>query len=174
MKKIILITLFALLFTSCTGNVSPDNLDFNKSFTLTTEIEYNGAVSTADFTRTSVGEWEGVLTAPYALQGMQVSFTPTEMKVSYADFGVDLGESIPPEINVSAFMMIKTLESAFTMQNVNAVGGRDGIEISGMFDGDSYVLRLDKEGIPLSLEMPRRQLKVTFSGVTASTFRVLP
>jgi hypothetical protein len=174
MKKIITVLIIALVFTSCAGRMNPDNLNFNKSFSFTTEIEFGGAASTAEFTRTAIGEWEGVLTAPYALQGMRVMFTPTEMTVSYSDFVVDLGDESPPEINVSAFVMIKTLESAFMMQDVNVTAGKDSIEVAGMFDGNAYVLRLDKDGMPALLEVPGRQLRVNFTGATAVNFRLEP
>jgi hypothetical protein len=169
MKIIVFLVLSALLLTSCAGGADLDNLDFNRAISFTAEIEYNNSKVTADFNRTAIGEWAGVLTAPYALQGMKVNFTPTEMTVSYSDFDVSFNEA-PTDINVSAFVMIKTLENAFMLQGVNITGGREGIEVAGIFDGDSYVLRLDKDGIPLSLEVPRTQLRVSFTSVRTAKF----
>ena len=162
---VIIIALLVMLSSGCAGGADPDNLDFDRAFSFTAEIIYNDSVSAADFARTAPDVWTGTLTAPYALQGMQVAFTPAEMTVSYSGFDVDFSEDTPPEINVSAFLMIKTLENAFALQGVNVSGGRDSIELAGTFDGDSYVLRLDRDGLPVSLEVPRRQLRVTFSEV---------
>jgi hypothetical protein len=173
MTRIILSAVIcALLLASCAGSADPDSLDFDRAFSFTAEIEYAGSTSTADFARTAAGEWDGIITAPFSLQGVNINYTPDEMSVSYSDFAVNIDPGTAPDINVSAFLMFKTLENAFALQNVSIASGRDSIEISGMFDGDSYILRLDREGLPVSLEIPRRQLWVTFSGVTTS--KLLP
>ncbi|MCL2697324.1 MAG: hypothetical protein FWE74_04505 [Oscillospiraceae bacterium] len=171
MKKFSLIVLavIALVCTACNGNVNPDTLDFDRSYSFTAALEYNGSSSTAQFTRLAPDEWSGTLTEPYALQGVEIVYTPLEMSISYAGFSVDYGDA-PPDINVTAFMMLCALESAFKGDGVTVTTGKDWVEITGRTDGDTYVLKLDRTGLPVSLDVPGRQLKVSFTDVSVKGF----
>ena len=174
MRKIILLALIistiALFFTSCNGALDPDDLDFNKSYSFDVRLNYNGASSVANFTRTASGAWTGTLTEPYALQGVQVIFSPAEMTVSYSDFAVKYGGDSQPDFNITAFVMLEALENAFGRNYSAIFGSKNGFEITGITDGDNYVLRLDANGLPTSLEIPNQQLKAEFTGVQASRF----
>jgi len=66
--------------------------------------------------------------------------------------------------------MLQALESAFASEDVSISSGKDWVEIAGNHDGSVYILRLDKSGLPVSLDIPGRQLKVTFSEVSAVNF----
>lgn len=173
MRKFILtaaVILAAVLFTSCSGRLDPDDLDFYKAFTFDARLEYNGSGSAANFSRTAAGTWTGTLTEPYALQGVKVDFSPSEMTVSYSDFAVRYGGDAPPDFNITAFVMFGALENAFGGRYSTVYAGKDGFEITGIADGDNYVLRLDKDGLPTSLEVPGQQLKAVFTGVEAKSF----
>ncbi|MDR2533064.1 MAG: hypothetical protein LBC82_09520 [Oscillospiraceae bacterium] len=177
MKKyylVLLIITAVLLASSCSPGMNPDDLDFDKSFSFTAELQYSGRGSVAQFMRTAPGEWNGTLVEPFALQGVEIAYSPLEMSVSYAGFAVNYGADSPPDINITAFVMIRVLESAFNSEDAGVTSGRDWIEITGIYDGDTYVLRLDKEGSPISLSVPNRQLKVVFSEVTTAQFNAAP
>jgi len=172
MKKMFSIALiiFALLCTACNSGIDPDDLDFDRSFSLTANLEYNGRGSVAQFARTAPGQWSGTLVEPYSLQGVEIAYSPLEMSVSYAGFAVNHGDDSPPDINITAFVMLAVLESAFLSEDVSISSGKDWVEIAGSHDGGVYVLRLDRNGLPVSLSIPNQQLKVTFSEVTAMNF----
>jgi hypothetical protein len=165
-----LIIITALLGTSCSGILGVGDLDFDKSFSFTAELSYNGRESVAQFSRTAPGEWSGTLVEPYALQGVEIAYSPLEMSISYSGFSVGYGEDTPSDINVTAFVMLRVLESAFGSDDVSISSGKDWIEIAGIHDGDAYTLRLDKNGNPASLNVANRQLSVTFSDVASASF----
>jgi hypothetical protein len=171
MRKFYLIALavIALVCTACSGNVNPDNLDFDRAFSFTASFEYGERTSSAQFTRLAPDEWSGTLTEPYALQGVEISYTPLAMNVSYSGFTVDFGDA-PDDVNVMAFVLFCALESAFRGDGVTVTTGKDWVEITGRTDGDTYILMLDRVGLPTSLEVPNRQLRITFSDVTARGF----
>ncbi|MCL2638370.1 MAG: hypothetical protein FWD48_08360 [Oscillospiraceae bacterium] len=169
LTALVILAAFALLCTACSGNVNPDSIDFDRSYSLTAQFEYGGNSSTAQFTRTAPDEWSGTLTEPYSLQGVEISYTPLEMSVSYSGFSVDL-DSAPPNVNVTAFLMLCALESAFKGDATSVTSGKDWVEITGRTDGDTYVLTLNRVGLPVSLDVPARQLKITFSDVTVKNF----
>jgi len=167
MRKLCLaaLTVFVVLIcSSCYMGINPGTLDFEKSFSFTAALEYNGSSCEAGFTRGAVDKWEGMITRPYALQGVRIDFTADEMKIAYSGFTVDSGT------DTAAFTVIKCLENAFKKQDVNISAGREKIEITGAADGALYILTLDKSGLPASLEVPDKKLKVIFSDVKASAF----
>ncbi|MCL2694640.1 MAG: hypothetical protein FWE60_06005, partial [Oscillospiraceae bacterium] len=145
MRKISLIALliiFALICTSCNTQATPENLDFDFAFSFTAELEYNGAASKAQFTRTAADNWTGTLSEPYALQGVFIDYKPEEMTVSYSDFAVryggDLPNGLPPDINITAFVMIEALESAFRKDSISVTSTKETIEVRGITDSDNY------------------------------------
>ncbi|MCL2108885.1 MAG: hypothetical protein FWH20_06015 [Oscillospiraceae bacterium] len=160
---IILAISTALICVSCKTTLDPDRLDFERGFEFEAHLEYGGASSTANFTRLSTGAWSGVLTEPYALQGVQINFSPTEMKVSYSDFAV--------EYSGVAFVMLNALENAFTKNYTTITGGKSGFEITGTTNDGNYILRLDQNGLPTSLEIAGQNLKVEFANVNAAPFK---
>ncbi|MDR2559282.1 MAG: hypothetical protein LBC86_07060 [Oscillospiraceae bacterium] len=170
MRKFYLIALIiiALTVTAC-GGVDLENLDLNKSFSFTAQLEYGGRSSAAHFTRSAPGEWSGTLTDPYALQGISIIYAPPEMSVSYSGFSADHSDT-PSDINVTAFVMFCALESAFKGDGITVTSGKNFIEITGRTDGDTFILRLDKDGFPMMLDVPNRQLKIAFSEVTVRDF----
>jgi hypothetical protein len=172
MKKIFsLILVIALIctFTACNNGVNPNNIDFNQSYSFTAELESGGRTTSAYFTRTAPDEWSGTLNAPFSLQGVEIAYTPLEMSISYAGFSSDLSDS-GSDINVTAFMLFSALEHAFKGGEVSISSGKDWVEITGVTDGDVYILRLDRYGLPVTLEVPSRRLSVSFSDVTTADF----
>jgi hypothetical protein len=167
--SLIVLIIIALICTACSTNVNPDNLDFDKSFSFTANLEYHGRNSAAQFTRTAPDEWSGTLNEPYALQGVEIAYTPLEMSISYAGFAVDYNE-LPPDINVTAFVMFSALENAFRGEDTGITSGKDWVEIAGKSDGSTYIFRLDRYGNPATLDVPGRQLKVIFTDVVAVSF----
>ncbi|MCL2078132.1 MAG: hypothetical protein FWH08_06995 [Oscillospiraceae bacterium] len=178
MRKIylVLITVFALLIcVSCYAGLGIGNLDLNQSYSFTVNMEYNGASSTAELTRTAMDRWEGALTAPYALQGVGIEYTPLEMSISYSGFTVRHELDSSGEFNIVVSFMFRAFEHAFKdSEEVNISSGRDFIEITGAIDGDVYILTLDKAGLPTSLEIPSRQFRAVFTEVTAERFVETP
>jgi hypothetical protein len=143
--------------------VNPENLDFNKTFTFTAKLEYNGVASTAQFARTAVDTWAGILTEPYALQGVELAYTPLEASISFGGFAVSHGED--SDAGVVAFAMIEALESAFRKDAISVTAGKDRIEITGGAGAEFYILTLDMSGLPTSLSMPERKIKADFSDI---------
>ncbi|MCL2698586.1 MAG: hypothetical protein FWE74_10975 [Oscillospiraceae bacterium] len=170
MKRFFLLVLIiiAVICTSCSGNVNPNSINFNQSYSFNAELGYNDRTTSAFFTRTAPDEWSGSLNAPFSLQGVEIAFTPQEMSISYEGFSSDLSDT--PDINVTAFMLFSALEHAFKGSDVSIASGKDWVEITGLTNGDVYVLRLDKFGLPVTLEVPGRRFKVTFSDVTTADF----
>jgi hypothetical protein len=154
----------ALICTAC-GGVDPENLDLNKSYSFNAELNYGERTSSAHFTRSAPGEWSGTMTDPYALQGISIIYTPLEMSVSYSGFSSDFSET-PNDINVTAFVVFCALESAFKGDGVTVTSGKNFIEITGRTDGDTFILRLNRDGLPATLDVPGRQLTVTFTDVS--------
>ena len=168
-KKIFLVVLIiiAIICTSCSGNVNPNSINFNQSYSFNAEMSYNDRTTGAFFTRTAPDEWSGSLSDPFSLQGIEIAFTPLEMTISYEGFTSDLSGT---DINVTAFILFSALEHAFKGGDVSISSGKDWVEITGLISGDVYVLRLDKYGLPVTLEVPARRLSVSFSDVTTTNF----
>ncbi|MCL1823794.1 MAG: hypothetical protein FWG44_06285 [Oscillospiraceae bacterium] len=166
-KFVILTVISALIFTSCFGGISFDNLDFDKAYSFTARLEYENTSCTARFTRSARGSWEGELIEPYALQGISINYTPAEMTVSYADFAVNSDSDFTSGVNITAFVMLKVLECAFAKEDVTVSSGKNAVEITGTADNNNYILIVDKAGLPVSLEVTNKQLRVTFTEVRA-------
>ncbi|MCL2018991.1 MAG: hypothetical protein FWG70_04450 [Oscillospiraceae bacterium] len=167
---LIILAFFSLTLASCNGRMRPENLDLNRSFTFTAALEYNGRSSVAELVRTKPGEWNGTLVEPYALQGVEFVYAPPETSVSYGGFTISHDADAMSDLNITAFMILKSLENAFASEKSGFTYGKDWVEITGTLDGNIYVLKLDKDGFPLSLDIPNQQLKATFSGVSAVGF----
>jgi hypothetical protein len=165
---LVLLIIIALFCTAC-GGVDPENLELDKSYSFNASLEYGERTSSAHFTRSAPGEWSGTLTDPYALQGISIIYTPLEMSVSYSGFSSDFSET-PNDVNVTAFVMFCALESAFKGDGITVTSGKNSIEITGRTDGDTFILKLDRDGIPTTLDVPGRQLKITFSDVILKDF----
>lgn len=177
MKKrlCVVAAIFLVLFiqTGCSAlsGLNAENINLEKAFSLTAEIKYQNAdIIKGTFERTSVGIWKGVLTEPFALQGISLDYTNGALVLSCAGISVEpSGSGV-----IAARLMFDALESAFTKTAVDIKAAGASIEVSGINGNGAYILTIDKTtGLPISMTVPDRNLSISFTEVTAADFNAV-
>jgi hypothetical protein len=160
--------LIMLFLTACSGitSVNPERLKLDKSYTFTANIDYGTQNAVAQFVRLSANSWEIVLTEPFALEGVKLSYENGEITTQFEEMDAIMSSGNVAEAIITAF------ESAIIGENRQAVSNGENIIISSK-TGSLYELTLTKSDLqPLSMKIPAQNITVEFSGV--QTAQIVP
>ncbi len=164
----LLIIIAVTLIGSCDVIGGMDLTDLNRGYSFNAEIMYEKETTRGSFTRNSEGKWEGIMTDPYALQGIGVAYDGGEVNMNLGDFAFTAAD----EFNLAPRLMLGSFENAVLKDNVNISSNKDCVEVKGNIGDDEYIMTFTKHNnIPISLEIPKKKLKVIFTEAVVGDFK---
>ncbi|MCL1903112.1 MAG: hypothetical protein FWF94_01680 [Oscillospiraceae bacterium] len=158
-----------IVFTACSGvaTINPDKLKIDKAYKFAANITYNDFVFAAEFERKDADAWEVVLTEPFEVEGIQLTYNGGEL-TAVVD-GLDNSRALPD--SNAATHIIKAFENAINGEGREVVAYGEEIRISSRAGGSafSYELTFNKQTLePISISIHERGLKADFSEVQVS------
>jgi hypothetical protein len=169
MKKITaaltIIALFTL--TSCSGisSMNPDKLKIDKAYKFTVDIQYDEFSASGQFERIAAGMWEITMTAPFALEGMTMTYSNGHISSQYEQMSAVMSD------DSVAMMIIAAFENAVDGEGREIISTKEEIRITSRAGNPAraYELILDKKSLtPLSLKIADAKLSAEFSQVQIS------
>lgn len=160
-------TLCAVSLASCSGQgfLAPAPPNLNKQFSLTARVTSGDSSFTADFSRTSAGQWQVTVTEPYEVQG--VTFTYSGGSVSAA-FGELTADALTADFAASPpALMISALENTVQDSAANV-----------SYQADTYTVRSGSctltfsqgSAAPIAMELPNLKAEITDFKITGDIF----
>ncbi|MBQ8623775.1 MAG: hypothetical protein IJ424_05265 [Oscillospiraceae bacterium] len=130
-------------------------------FCATAQIEFDDMVYEAVVERYADSQWRVEFLAPDAVKGLIFTVEGDEIEISFngLHFTFDT-EKFPVGSVVS--MLTKSIDRIVPTE-LSVVEGETTDFASGEIDGMSFALTLDKNGIPLTLELGDSGMKITFA-----------
>lgn len=160
MKKIFAVALaLILLLTGCATSPT-SSVTLPSSFTSETKITYGDTDYGVVLSRFADGYWQVELLSPLAVKGLifTISGESTDVAFDGLKFTFDTAR-FPVGSVVSA--AVKRLDRLIS-RPIEVINGEEQCLGSGEIEGESFTLSLQKNGVPLKLEMSTSGLTVEF------------
>ena len=168
-KFLTMFTLIAVIaFTACGGTsvIAPEKLKLDKAYKFSAAIEFSEFAVKGEFERKSPNVWEVVMTEPFALEGVVLTYDNGEISATLDNIQTTLsGELSVVNYIISAF------ENAVSGEGREIISANENIIVSSRAGTPAlaYELIFAKKSLePKSLTIPARALNVTFSEVQTS------
>ena len=167
MKKltacIILFVVMMMSLCACGGigdkKCSPK---LDSPFTVTADIEYDGAPYSAVFTRRDINNWDAEFSAPDNLSGIILSFKDNNVEASYNGLSFSVPKTaLPMKSMMAAF--IDVCEKAASEGELTGEQKDDELVVSGETELGKYLLKFDKNSQLSGFEMDNLKLKMKLS-----------
>lgn len=161
MKRIALVILSVLiLFCGCDLTATQKQM-LPSAFCATAKIEFDDMVYEACIERYADSNWKFEFLAPDAVKGLIFTIEGEETVISFngLHFTFDT-EKFPVGSVVS--MLTKSVDRIIPVE-LDIVSGETADFASSEIDGMSFAITLDKNGIPLSIQLGNSGMKVTFT-----------
>ncbi|MCL1788823.1 MAG: hypothetical protein FWG33_00515 [Oscillospiraceae bacterium] len=178
MKKTFILPAIAMIIavamTACSGvsTMNPDRLKIDKSYKFSANILYGELRATAEFERKDTQVWEVVLTEPFALEGMTLTYYQGEVTAYFE--GLDNSQTLPASNNNTAdiaSLLICAFENAVNGEGREVISNGEEIRVSSRAGNpaNSYELIFDKKSLaPVSMKIPEKSFTADFSEVQVS------
>ena len=165
--KCLAAALCAVSAASCSGQsfLAPSAPDLNKQFQMTAHVTSGDSVFTADFARTSVGQWKVTLTEPYEVQGVTFTYSGGNASASFGEFTADTLTadfvSSPPALMISALENIVQDAAASVAYQADTFTVQSGSCLLTFTQGSAA---------PTAIELPNLKAEITDFKITGDIF----
>lgn len=160
-------TLCAASLASCSGQgfLAPPAPDLNKQFTLTAHVTGGDSSFTADFSRTSAGQWKVTVTEPYEVQGVTFSYSGGSVSAS---FGELTAEALTADFAASPpALMIAALENTIQDSTASVSYQADAYTVQS---GSCTLTFAQGSAAPIAMELPNLKAEITDFKLTGDIF----
>ena len=160
-----------LSLTACDGTGGADgtvSVSLAEPYSMTAEFTCGDLSGTAALSYLGNEAWEAEFSAPDSLSGVKLSFLDGNVTASYKGLSFSVPQTAVP-VKTSLGQLFEVLEDAAEDGTVDCKIKYDRCVIEDKVDAGDYTLTLDKNGTPLSFEMPNQTLEMQFSGFAAGT-----
>ena len=169
------LTVGAAALTGCSGGEGGKTSAaqvLGGSFTadMTLSMEDSDAVGT--IARYGEGQWRAEFSEPSSLAGIVLDFSGSEVTTSYQGLAFSIPQSAMPAKSVLTGL-IQVVDTLAQEEQITGEAQEDQIAVSGEWEGNPYVLTLDKTGALVGFEMEGYDAAITFvqfeSGAVATS-----
>lgn len=122
-KSIAIISVLPIFALSACGNSNERSEKLPEKFSLCAQISDRDFTATAEMTRLENG-WEISMTAPETLEGMQISLTDADCKITYDELSYTAANEDMPA-NSSIRLTALSLDKCVKAKSSGTVGGAD-------------------------------------------------
>ena len=159
--------LCAVSLASCSGQgfLAPHAPDLNKQFTLTAHVTGGDSSFTADFSRTSAGQWQVTVTEPYGVQGVTFVYSGGSVSAAFGELTADAltadFAASPPALLISAF------ENTVQDSEANVSYQADTYTVQS---GSCTLTFAQGSAAPTAMELPNLKAEITDFKITGDIF----
>ena len=143
---------------SCSGQsfLAPSAPDLNKRFTLTARVTSGDSSFTADFARTSIGQWQVTLTEPYEVQGVSFAYSGGSVSASFGELSAD---ALTADFAASPpALMITAIENTVQDSAANVTYQADTFTVQS---GNCLLTFQQGSAAPIAIELPNLKAEIT-------------
>lgn len=155
-----MLSLAAVVLCGCSPKAS-DERTLPKCFSCTAAIDFDDTTYETAMSRYADGWWEVELTAPEAVKGLVFTINGDDTEISFKGLHFMFDTSKFPVGSVVS-LAVKSFDRLAPL-TLDVVEGESNNFASGNADGMTYSITLDKNGIPLSLDLGDSGMKITFT-----------
>lgn len=153
---------FLLLFFLCgCAATKPVNVNLS-SISFSADIIYYNECYSCDCNIQSNGNLSVEMTAPENLKGLSVSYSGDTCKVNFNGMVIENANGFLPE-NSAITVLKDVLEFC---NGKECESKNENLILRGNYKGSEYTFSASPSGLPISLEIPEKGIKVTFKNVT--------
>lgn len=159
--------LCAVSLASCSGQsfLAPSAPDLNKQFQMTARVTSGDSVFTADFARTSVGQWQVTITEPYEVQGVSFTYSGGNASASFGEFSAD---ALTADFAASPpALMISAMENTVQDSAANVAYQSDTFTVQS---GTCLLTFQQGSAAPTAMELPNLKAEITDFKITGDIF----
>lgn len=166
---LVLLIGMVLLFSACGGKAKkPEDIFEGRSgnYSTAARISYKGLNAQAAISQETPASCAVAFTAPASLKDMAFVFRQDSVDLSYKGLRFRFEQASVPLAAV-ARLAVSTINYAMRGDGVEAARVGDAVEITGIQENGSFLLRVDAEtGRPIKLLIPAEELEIEFDNFT--------
>lgn len=159
-------SLCAITLASCSGQSFLSSApDLNKQLQLTASVTSGDGSFTAEFVRSSVGQWQVTIIEPYEVQGVSFSYSNGNSSAAFGEFSA---ETLTDDFAVSPPALIITALENTVQDSAAAVA----------YQQDTYTVQSGTclltfnrgSAAPIALDLPELKAEITDFKITGNIF----